>query len=116
MRPREKRAASLLSGKVLRYSSKALRIPKIRSGCLFSMHNSLKALRRTVAWGSSCVSTIPSMLCMVGMPSGVFMRTFFVEMRCIMAYRVWGRDNSTGTGREDGRVRFQQSRRAMKIK
>ena len=55
-----------------------------------------------LACGLVVVRKIPSMLYMFGVLSGVLMRTFFVEMRCMIAVRECRRDILGGRGREAG--------------
>jgi len=113
--PRVKRVVSLL-GNVWRWMAKVLCKQKMRRGCCCVMQSPWRVLRSVVACGSVVVRITPSILCNLGVFSGVQMRTFLMEMTCMMLYRVMMLARSGGNGRVGGMFSFQHVRRAKKMR
>ena len=107
---------SLLGGNVWILMVKLLCGPKRKSGFCLLMHISWRASRSVVACGSVVVMLIPSMLCILGVFSGVRIRTFLVEMMCMISYLVIYLARSGGNGWVIGMFCFQHARRAKKIR
>ena len=83
--PRVKHVVLLL-GNVWRWMAKVLCKPKMRTGCCCVMQSSWRALGSKVACGSVVVRITPSILCILGVFSGIRMHTFLVEMTCMSRF------------------------------
>ena len=105
-----------LFGNVWRWMVKVLCRPKMRRGFCCVMQSSWRASRSVVACGSVVVRITPSMLCILGVFSGVQVCTFLVEMSCMTSYRVMMLARSGGNGRVGGMFCFQHVRRAKKMR
>jgi len=75
------------------------------------MHSSVIELRSRVERDSLSVMTTPNIFLILGVDSGVWMRTFLTEITEWRVKRVWSLDRSGWSGRV-GKVRFQVSLKA----